>query len=175
MARSRKKQKKKPDVQRIVRDLKDERFTPRDVARKYRLPLKKIYEISSRYQINLHKKVKPKHREVINNIQDRNLTLKEAAERANVSESVVEYVCQKYGLKPARPVRYPLLRDDDWLYKKLVEEQRTYREVADMIGCTYQRVQQRTCELGWQKQRRRRKNRSKKGNNRRKKRSSTDK
>ncbi len=156
MARSKKKA-KKPNVDRVLEDLKDERYTPQDIAKKYNIPVKKVYDISSRHNVNLHKKVKPKHREIINTLESGEVTLKEAAQRCNVSQSVVEYVCQKYNLTPARPVRYPLLRDNDWLYNKLVEEQRTYREVAEMIGCTYQRVQQRTCEMGWQKKRRRRK------------------
>ncbi len=101
---------------------------------------------------NLRRKIKSKHQEVIDAIRTDNLTRQQAAERCNVTKQVVNYVCRKYGInapRPTTPLRYPLLADENWLYEKFITEQRTYEDVAAMIGCTPQHLHRRTRELDW--------------------------
>ena len=147
----------KRQLDKIIRDLKDDCYSSFDVAEKYKLPVSEIRIIASRYGISLRKKIKPLHRQIIEVLQSGNVTRKEAAEQCHTTEQTVDYVCRKYGLTPWKSKPYSLLYDEGWLYQKLIEEQRTHQEVADLVGCSRQRVQQRTRELRWQHLRRKKK------------------
>jgi len=93
--------------------------------------------------------VSPKHRKIIELMSSEDLTFIEASERLGVSVGSIKYACQKYGLKFVRKpskTRFPKLRDRNWLYRKVVTEGLTYQEVANLLGCSRQYIDQKVKE-----------------------------
>jgi len=93
----------------------------------------------------------PKHKRIIDLLSSEDLTIREAAERLDVSVSSVHYTCRKYGLKFVRAhsrSRIPELADKNWLKQKVTVEGLTYQEIADLLGCSRQYVHQKVTAYG---------------------------
>jgi len=101
-------------------------------------------------------KLRPKdrHKAIVEAVIKDNLTAKETAERFDLTLAGIYYICRKHGVKPRKrrkdylPSKYPEIADKDWLRKKFVDEYLTYQSIADMVGCSRQRVHQRVLEFG---------------------------
>ncbi len=97
------------------------------------------------------RKMKEKHKTILDAVAAENLTMKEAATRFGVSYATVQYICSKYGVIARRdyaPPKIPLLADKEWLKQKVCVEKLSYQAIADMVGCSRQRVHQRVKEHG---------------------------
>ena len=102
------------------------------------------------------KRVRPKdrHKAIVEAIITDKLTAKEAAERFKLTLAGIYYICRKHGIKPRKrrkdylPSKYPQIADKEWLRLKFVDEYLTYQAIADMVGCSRQRVHQRVLEFG---------------------------
>lgn len=101
------------------------------------------------------KRVRPKdrHKAIIDAILGDKLTAKEAAERFELTLAGIYYICRKHNIKPRKrrkdylPSRYPEIADKEWLRQKFVDEYLTYQAIADLVGCSRQRVHQRVLEF----------------------------
>ncbi|MDP6546150.1 MAG: hypothetical protein QGH60_19400 [Phycisphaerae bacterium] len=102
------------------------------------------------------KKIRPKdrHKAIVDAIVADNLTAKETAARFGLTLAGIYYICRKYEIKPRKrrkdylPSKYPQIADEEWLRQKFVDEYLTYQAIADMVGCSRQRVHQRVLEFG---------------------------
>ena len=102
------------------------------------------------------KRVRPKdrHKAIIDAILVDKLTAKEAAERFSLTLAGIYYICRKHEIKPRKrrkdylPSKYPEIADKEWLRLKFVDEYLTYQAIADLVGCSRQRVHQRVLEFG---------------------------
>ena len=97
------------------------------------------------------KGISPKHKRIIDLLTAEDLTTRQAAERLGVSASSVWYACRRYKLKTLRAHnlnRIPELSDPTWLRQKVTVEGLTYQEVANLLGCSRQYVQQRVDAFG---------------------------
>ncbi|MDP6545070.1 MAG: hypothetical protein QGH60_13855 [Phycisphaerae bacterium] len=101
-------------------------------------------------------KLRPKdrHKAIVQAVQEDNLTAKETAERFGLTLAGIYYICRKHNIKPRKrrkdylPSKYPKIADKDWLREKFVDQYLTYQSIADMVGCSRQRVHQRVIEFG---------------------------
>lgn len=101
-------------------------------------------------------KLRPRdrHKAIVDAIIADNLTAKETAARFDLTLAGIYYICRKYNVKPRKrrkdylPSKYPQIADKEWLRKKFVDEYLTYQAIADMVGCSRQRVHQRVLEFG---------------------------
>lgn len=102
------------------------------------------------------KKIRPKdrHKVIVDAVIADKLTAKETAARFGLTLAGIYYICRKYGIKPRKrrkdylPSKYPEIADKEWLRAKFVDEYLTYQAIADMVGCSRQRVHQRVLEFG---------------------------
>ena len=83
--------------------------------------------------------------QILNAVASDNLTVREAADRFGSSVSRIYAMCKKFGVVPraGRPPRCPQLADREWLHRKIIIENMAYREVAEIVGCSRQRVHQK--------------------------------
>ncbi|MCP4375695.1 MAG: hypothetical protein GY794_05910 [bacterium] len=101
-------------------------------------------------------KISPKdrHKAIIDAIITDKLTAKETAARFNLTLAGIYYICRKYNVKPRKrrkdylPSKYPEIANVEWLKEKFIDEYLTYQAIADMVGCSRQRVHQRVIEFG---------------------------
>ena len=97
---------------------------------------------------------KDRHKSIIDAVIADNLTAKETAERFGLTLAGIYYICRKYNIKPRKrrkdylPSKYPMIADKEWLRVKFVDEYLTYQAIADLVGCSRQRVHQRVLEFG---------------------------
>jgi len=99
-------------------------------------------------------RLRERHSTIVNAIVTENLTAKEASARFGLTLAGIYYICRKHKIKPRKrrkdylPSKYPQIADKEWLKKKFVDEYLTYQAIADMVGCSRQRVHQRVLEFG---------------------------
>ena len=91
-----------------------------------------------------------RHKRILNALKNEDLTVDETATKLNVTPSKVRYVCNLYGFRPRKGYlpSIPELADAEWLRRRIVVERRTFQQVADMVGCSRQRVHQRLLQFG---------------------------
>jgi len=99
-------------------------------------------------------KLRDRHKVIVDAIVGEKLTAKEASDRFSLTLAGIYYICRKHGIKPRKrrkdylPSKYPQIADEKWLRKKFIGEYLTYQAIADMVGCSRQRVHQRVLEFG---------------------------
>ena len=101
-------------------------------------------------------KLRPKdrHKAIVQAVKEDNLTAKETASRFGLTLAGIYYICRKHNIKPRKrrkdylPSKYPEIADKEWLRTKFVDEYLTYQSIADLVGCSRQRVHQRVLEFG---------------------------
>ena len=95
-----------------------------------------------------------RHKTIVDAIVADKLTAKETAARFDLTLAGIYYICRKYEVKPRKrrkdylPSKYPQIAVKEWLRQKFVDEYLTYQAIADMVGCSRQRVHQRVIEYG---------------------------
>ena len=101
-------------------------------------------------------KLRPKdrHKAIVEAVKQDNLTAKETASRFGLTLAGIYYICRKHDIKPRKrrkdylPSKYPEIANKEWLKTKFVDEYLTYQSIADLVGCSRQRVHQRVLEFG---------------------------
>ncbi len=89
------------------------------------------------------------HTEILEIITEEHLTAREAAERFGKTVSHIHYLCAKHAVipEPGRVPVFPDIANPDWLKQKLVDEDLSCREIAEMVGCSRQHVYQKAKEF----------------------------
>ena len=145
----------KPHHQVILDALIAEDLTVKEAAAKVGMNEDVVRYVSSRYHIEArggHAALedKPCHRRILNALKTEDLTVNETAAKFNVTTAMVRYVCNRYGFRPRKGYHsgIPELANAEWLRRRIVVERRTLQQVADMVGCSRQRVHQRLLQFG---------------------------
>lgn len=73
--------------------------------------------------------------EVLESYVDDGYTVPEIAERLYVSEATIRNWLDQHEIPIPKRVKYPELRDEEWLRQKHIDEGLTYIEIADELGC----------------------------------------
>lgn len=145
----------KPHHQLILDALTAEDLTVKETAAKVGMGEGVVRYVCSRYHIKARRgygapEDRLRYKRILNALKSEDLTVDETATKFNVTTAMVRYVCNRYGFRPRKGYhsRIPELADAEWLRRRIVVERRTLQQVADMVGCSRQRVHQQLLQFG---------------------------